>query len=140
MLGDQNARGQTVRGIIRQNRDAGLTKDRSIVQHRRDQMNAGTRLGVARLDRTGMGVKPRVLGQQRWVDVQHASRKAIDEGWGQDTHKARKADDIGLGRKQRLKQSRLKRRPVTVEWMMIHCGDWNATRLGLCKTASGRVV
>jgi uncharacterized membrane protein YbaN (DUF454 family) len=92
----QHAGGKGFGGVARQDRNAGLSKDRAGIEFGGDQMDRGAGLGIARVERALMGVQAGIFRQERGVDIQHPAREKLHEIRGQDAHEAGKAEDVGL--------------------------------------------
>ncbi len=139
MFGGQNAGGKAGLIVAFQDRHPRLTKDRACIQIGGHRMDGAPRLGVARLQGAGVGVKAGVFRQKRGVDVQHPSLEHPDKAGGQDAHETGKAEDIGLNRLDLMPECRLERRAVGKAAMIDRC-DRQAKVGGLDQTQGAGIV
>ena len=91
-----NSRRQAVRGVSRQDRDRGLTDNRTGIQFNRHLMDCAPGLFPAVKDCAAMGIQTPVVGKQRGMDVQDAVFPVPDEFLTQNTHETGKTNDIGV--------------------------------------------
>src|SRR5277367_1447698 len=87
-----HARRQARLVVVRRHGNARLDDPRATVQSFGYEMHRCAVLGVASLQSAPVRVQPRILGQQRWVDVQYFSGKVLHELRGQDAHESGEYD------------------------------------------------
>ena len=91
MLDRQDAAGEAVGGVAEVNRDFLLKDDRPRVQILVHEMNSGAADAGAVVERLLLRVQAGVSRQQRWVNVEDAVRKSVNENRTQQPHEAREA-------------------------------------------------
>lgn len=98
MLLLEDAGGEGVGVVARQNRNGRLSDDRSGVHLRADEMNSAAGDFDAGFNHPPMDVEALERRQQRRVDVEQFAVPAFDEAGGQNAHEAGEADEFDVGR------------------------------------------
>ena len=73
----------------------GLQDNGSAVQFFGDEMHAGPMLGFPGIQNPLVGMQPPMLRQERGVDVEHASVKALDDARRKNPHEPGERDQGG---------------------------------------------
>lgn len=98
MLLREDARGKTLFGVSRQDRNRLLQQDRSRIGSLIDQVDGTAREGLPRLERAPLSVKPGKLGEERGMDVQDPPAMSIHEFGRQQAHVTRETNQVRPGR------------------------------------------
>ena len=104
MLRLQDAGGKPLLGVAFEHRNGGLGDDRSRVELGADDVHRAARHLHPRGECAGVHVESLERRQQRGVDVQHGSGRALEEPRSQAPHEASQADDIDAAAHQRVRE------------------------------------
>ena len=137
MLTHQHPLREGGRGVLRQDRDAGLGQHRAVVDPLGHQVHGAAGFGVARGDGARMGVEARIQGQQAGVNVQHPSRPSPDQPGSQQPHIAGKRHHPDVMRFKRRLHGTLVPLPVRTEGAVRD--DRRGDALGGGHSQTGRV-
>ena len=96
----QNPRRQIIWRVAGHNRNGGLAQNRPVIQRCRDLVHCAAVLGIACLERAGVGVQPFIPWQKRGMDIDHSTGPGIGKSASQLAHETRKANDIWRMRHQ----------------------------------------
>ena len=80
VFGKANARGQRVGRVPGRYGDGDLAEDFTRIELFGHQMDADAAMRIPCLDRAGVRIEPGVLGEQRRMDVEHASSVGRSRG------------------------------------------------------------
>ena len=93
------------------------------VEFRCDEVHRRAMVAISRFQDPSVGVQPAKAGQQRRMNVQHASGKALNEGGPEDAHKPGQYDQANLMFQQQIAQRAIEGRSVRkILWVEMECG------------------
>ncbi len=108
----QDAGGEAFRVVARQDRNPSLQHDRPRIRALIHDVDRAAGFDVSRLERPPLRLETGVPRQERRVDVQDASRIAIDETGREDSHISGQADQIRTNPRPERRIASRQRRPV----------------------------
>ncbi len=111
MLLDEDAGGETISVVAREDGNTRLSQDRTIIEFRRHQMHGAAVLARAVGQRALVSVQTLVGGQQRGVNVDKPAAPALDEVAAEDAHVAGEADEFDAAGAKQRRRSRPRRPP-----------------------------